>query len=232
MAYWFFTIYWVAVDQRCTAYRLASVLQLHYRTALRMLHVIRAAMRVSNGRHMLSSIEIKGQPSLWTGGVDVDFCSRSGQSMNQKEVSVEVAGTLENEMSQREGHKQECDRMNVEEGYPSEGITLPFGMDKICLRDNPLIDRCRNFLLSKAENYIRTAYRRVSERHRQRYVDEFFYQWLQRHEHNPFQLGKSLLRACGTLVYQENIQAWIRPVFSPSQTWSRKSAAAHPDQAA
>ncbi|GEM_PF-429275 len=175
LAYWFFTIYWVAVDRHCTANRLAAVLQVQYRTALRMLHVIRAAMRMSNGRHMLSSIV------------------------------EEEEGRHNHSSSEQEGEKEQRD---------------------------VLLQRCRSLLVSKAKAYIRAAYRRVSERHRQRYVDEFMYQWLRRFNMNPIDLGKGLLQACGTLVYREDIEMLIRPVFPRQLTPIKSSDAAHPDQVA
>lgn len=215
LAYWFFTIYWVAVDQRCTAYRLAAVLKLHRRTALRMLHVIRAAMRVANGRHMLASVAQEEQ---------MDQEQRDQESVNQGQEWVDQGqeridggnGPIE-EKGTKYAHKHENKGCNENEGY-TERATL--------------LGRCRSMLLNKAKSYIRTAYRRVSDHHRQRYYDEFIYQWMQRHEKSPVLLSGSLLRACGTLVYREDIHLLIRPVFPSSQAWIRKNGVAHPGQIA
>lgn len=53
LSYWYFTMYWMASDTVCSARKLSQTLSINYRSALRMMHTIRAAMRNSTGNHIL-----------------------------------------------------------------------------------------------------------------------------------------------------------------------------------
>lgn len=49
MSYWLFVFYWFTTEQNCSARKLSGLLSIHYRTALRMMHIVREAMRDWNG---------------------------------------------------------------------------------------------------------------------------------------------------------------------------------------
>nr|WP_272898789.1 IS1595 family transposase [Paenibacillus sp. MMS18-CY102] len=49
MSYWLFVFYWFTTEQDCSARKLSALLSIHYRTALRMVHIVREAMRDWNG---------------------------------------------------------------------------------------------------------------------------------------------------------------------------------------
>lgn len=55
LQYWFIAIYLVVSNEGYSARALSRSLQVNYRTALRMLRVLRYAMAKDNGRHLLSN---------------------------------------------------------------------------------------------------------------------------------------------------------------------------------
>jgi hypothetical protein len=44
LRYWLLTFYWVASGERCSARKISKTIQIQYRTALRLLHLVRHAM--------------------------------------------------------------------------------------------------------------------------------------------------------------------------------------------
>ena len=53
LSYWYFTMFWMASGTVCSARKLSQTLTINYRSALRMMHAIRASMRKSTGNHIL-----------------------------------------------------------------------------------------------------------------------------------------------------------------------------------
>jgi hypothetical protein len=74
---WFLAIYVVATGEICSARRLAETLQLNYRTALRMLLLIRHVMGRENGSHLLADMMAT---------VHADVCDKNGRDSMMHDI--------------------------------------------------------------------------------------------------------------------------------------------------
>jgi hypothetical protein len=224
LQFWFLAIYIVASGENCSANQLAETLHLNYRTALRMLCLLRHAMRNDNGNHPLSDLFITAinptrQPSGMTSSSDtatgehVADCNREHVPDRTHEHATDCTREYvpdrlhehpadcnrEYVPDRTHEHPADCNREYVPDRNRNRRLDAKYRIyDKNSAKPGDVVMQAKKIMIRKAEAFIRRTYRSISPSKLQSYIDEFYFRWTRRFDVCLF---TDLLRICGHPYY-------------------------------
>jgi transposase-like protein len=192
LQFWFLAIYIVASGENCSANQLAETLHLNYRTALRMLSLLRHAMRNDNGNHPLSDLFITAiNPTRQPSGMTSSSDTATGEHV--------ADCTREHVPDRTHEHPADCNREKVANRNRNKRLNAKYRIyDKNSAKPGDVIMQAKKIMIRKAEAFIRRTYRSISPSKLQSYIDEFYFRWTRRFDVCLF---TDLLRICGHPYY-------------------------------